>query len=478
MSPLSSSFLLFLPIAWLVFHLLPSRLRPWALLTASLLFYASHGWLPLLILCSVTVLVWLGDGLIRRRNSGSNRLLMRLFAVVLPLLVLAFFKYSRLFAEGLNSLGGWSIPLPNWAAPIGISFFLFKLMSFGIDQLRSDAPQAHSFPQLLLFAGFFPQVLSGPIDRSRNLIPQLWRGRGALSEDLALGITRIVWGLFKKVVVADRLALFVNPVFNNPQEYHGLNVLMAVYFYAVQIYCDFSGYSDMAIGLGRLFGIRSLENFARPYSSASMSEFWNRWHITLSTWLRDYLFLPVSYAILPRGRETPLRNVHSAYVGGIIVTMILGGLWHAASWTMISWGALHGIYLAAGHMSRKWRRRLWKRGILHRISRLRPVLARLFTFHLVALAWVFFKAPDFNSALAVLGGISLGLSGSGLYHLLFTALFLLAFLLLAPVFDDEKAATTFAQKKAVHIIFWLGLLFVLTVIFSVDQHNEFIYFSF
>ncbi len=480
MSLLSSSFMLFLLISWLLFQLLPSRFRPWALLTASLLFYGSQGWLPLLVLTAVSILVWLGLWRHQRKQSAGNRLLLRVLGVALPLLVLALFKYSRLFVEGINALSGSSLPLPGWLAPVGISFFIFKLMSLCIDHLRADIPERYSLPQVLLFGGFFPQVLSGPIDRAGKLIPQLWSGQIALGEDIANGLTRIVWGLFKKVVVADRLALFVNPVFSNPAEYQGLNVLMAIYFYAVQIYCDFSGYSDIAIGLSRLFGIRSLENFARPYSSTSLSEFWSRWHMTLSAWLRDYLFLPISYAILPgrSQKDSPLRNVHTAYVGGIVITMALGGLWHAASWTMISWGALHGIYLALGHMSKKARRRFWKRRVPARLRPLRPLLARILTFHLVALAWVFFKAPDFGQALAVLGGISLELSGSGVWHLLYTALFLLAFLMLGPVFDDEKKASGFASKKTVQLVFWLGLLFMMTLVFSVDQHNEFIYFRF
>lgn len=478
MSLLSSSFMLFLLISWTVFQLLPARLRPWALLTASLLFYGSQGLSALAVLVGASSLVWLGSRCLNRRSQPRCRWPLRLLGVVLPLLILAVFKYSRLLVETCNSLTGSVLPLPNWAAPIGISFFLFKLISLSLDQLRADRPERYSLPQVLLYAGLFAQVLSGPIDRVRSLVPQLRAAKPAAAEDLKNGLTRIVWGLFKKVVVADRLALFVNPVFDNPVQYHGLNVLLAVYFYAVQIYCDFSGYSDMAIGLCRLFGIRSLENFARPYGSTSLSEFWTRWHMTLSTWLRDYLFLPISYAILPRQGDSRWRNPHSAYVGGIIATMLLGGLWHAASWTMIGWGGLHGVYLACGHISKKWRRRLWKQGSLHRWQRFRPLLARLLTFHLVALAWVFFKAPGFGQALKVLGNISLELSGSGLYHLAFTALFLLAFLLLSPWLDDEQAAASFAGKGPLRLIVRLGLLFMITLVFSVDQHNEFIYFSF
>jgi len=478
MNLLSSAFLLFLLITWIFFQLLPGKARPWVLLAASLLFYGSQGKIPLVVLISVSLLVWFAAWLLHWHKSSGHRFLLRFLGVALPVTVLVFLKYSRLLAGGLNSLLAWSLPLPGWIAPVGISFFLFKLMSLSIDQLRADQPQRYSLPQVLLFGSFFPQVLSGPIDRARNLIPQLWSGQTAVGQDLAVGLSRITWGLFKKIVVADRLALFVNPVFSNPVQYQGLNVLMAIYFYAVQIYCDFSGYSDMAIGLCRIFGIRSLENFARPYSSVSLSEFWSRWHITLSTWLRDYLFLPISYAILPKGNETRLRNVHSAYVGGIVVTMLLGGLWHSASWTMISWGGLHGIYLAFGHVTKKLRRRLWKKDPLKRWHHLRPVMARVFTFHLVALAWVFFKASGFSQALAVLRGVSLELSGSGLYHLLFTLLFMLAFILLAPFFDDEKAVSAFARQHVLGLVFWLGLLFMMTILFSVDQHNEFIYFSF
>lgn len=478
MSLVSSEFLLFLVLVWGSHLLLPTGLRPWLLLGASLFFYASQGWVGLGVLVLAGVLVWVGSRLYTRQPTGGRRRLFRLLGVILPLLLLIFFKYSRLLAEGMNGFFPGLLPVPAWLPPLGISFFVFKLISLSLDQLRADEPQNFSLPQVLLFGGFFPQVLSGPIDRAKKLIPQLWTAVSIRGEDISLGLTRIVWGLFKKLVVADRLALFVNPVFASPSEYQGLNVLMAVYFYTFQIYCDFSGYSDMAIGLSRLFGIRSLENFARPYGSTSLSEFWNRWHITLSAWLRDYLFLPVSYALLPRGDSTRLRSEHTAYVGGIMVTMILGGLWHAPSWTMITWGGLHGLYLAAGHLSRKRRRRLWKRGLLSRWQVLRPFLARLTTFHLVALAWIFFKAPDFGKALAVIGNISFKLSGSGLYHLAFTALFLFAFLLLAPRFDDPDRAEAFSAGRIHWRILGLTLLFAFTLIFAVDTHNEFIYFKF
>jgi D-alanyl-lipoteichoic acid acyltransferase DltB (MBOAT superfamily) len=478
MGLISSAFLLFFVLVWGSGLLLPLRLRPWLLLAASLFFYAIQGWLGWLVLVGLSLLVWLGLRLNRKKPGPLGRRLLRALGVLLPLAALIIFKYGRLLTEGVNDFFTGLLPLPPWLAPLGISFFIFKLMSLSIDQLRADEPEPISLPQVLLYSSFFPQILSGPIDRARNLIPQLWNPTGITGQDLSAGLTRIVWGLFKKVVVADRLGLFVNPVFSSPGEYQGLNVLMAVYFYAFQIYCDFSGYSDMAIGLCRLFGIRSLENFARPYSSISLSDFWNRWHMTLSTWLRDYLFLPVSYALLPRGASTRLRSEHTAYVGGIMVTMILGGLWHAPSWTMMTWGGLHGVYLALGHLSRKRRRRLWKRPWLSRLLPLRPLFARLLTFHLVALAWIFFKAPDFGKALAVIGGISFKLSGSGLYHLAFTALFLLAYMLLAPRFDDLARVEAFGAQKVHWRIIWLTLLFIFTLIFAVDTHNEFIYFKF
>jgi D-alanyl-lipoteichoic acid acyltransferase DltB (MBOAT superfamily) len=290
----------------------------------------------------------------------------------------------------------------------------------------------------------------------------------------------VLWGLFKKVVIADRLALFVNEVFSEPDG-QGLNLVFGLYFYAFQIYCDFSGYSDMAVGISRMLGYRSMLNFNRPYFSRSLSEFWNRWHISLSTWLRDYLFLPIAYATVRRIRKDRFLGIKVeawGYCVGIFITMLLGGLWHGAAWTFVGWGTLHGIYLVAGYATRKPRRRLRKAIGLNRLQPLRDGLQVVTTFHLVTFAWLFFRAESFTAAFRYLGRISLLPGESGAGHILFNSVLLLLFLSLEILFNAPKCASRIrrmpAWARAVMIAAWICLILIL----AVDQSNEFIYFQF
>lgn len=387
-----------------------SRLKsPWFrivfLLCASYGFYAAWDWryLPL-IFASSTIDFFLARW-IARETEARRRKAALVVTVVLNLSFLGFFKYWNFGLENVHLLEGWlsgtapvapSDALRVLLPPVGISFFTFESMSYVIDVYRGDlAPQA-SYLRYLLFVSFFPHLVAGPIVRPRDLLPQLERPpvltRAAASEALFL----IAIGLVKKIVISDQLSLnLVDRVFERPSSFSALETMAGVYGYAVQIYCDFSGYTDIAIGSALLLGVRFPKNFDAPYQATNIADFWHRWHISLSTWLRDYLYVPLGGS---RGKPwLTYRN--------LMLTMLLGGLWHGANWTFVFWGFLHGLGLAA---TRVWQRSRAKRrgGAPATPSHARDLVACVLTFHYVCLCWVFFRSPTFGQALAVLRQIA------------------------------------------------------------------------
>ncbi len=406
MSFLSLDFLLAAALALLVFYALPLAWRPGFLLAASLAFFALAGpvYLPLVIL-----LTWadflLAGRMPASRPSGRKRLLW--LGLLLNVGVLGFFKYTL----WLNSLLGAFLPdggrglaafRGGLLLPLGLSYFIFKKISYLLDAYWGRLQPEKRFSRLLLFVVFFPEITAGPIDRAGRLLPQFEGNRDFVAADISAGLHQVLWGMFKKLVIADRLAALVDPVFQSPGQFQAQAILAAALFYSLQIYADFSGYSDMAIGLGRLFGYRLQMNFDRPYFALSIGDFWRRWHISLSQWLRDYLFLPLSFAFLRRFPQASLlgrKTEAQAYALASLVTMALCGLWHGASWTFLLWGLLHGVYLAAGFFSRRARRRVKKRLGIAGHSAWNRSWQQLSTFLLVSLAWILFRSESLSGAL-------------------------------------------------------------------------------
>jgi alginate O-acetyltransferase complex protein AlgI len=387
--------------SWALHRLKNGWPRSVFLLAMSYGFYAAWNWryLPL-IFGSSTVDFFLARA-IARQSAPRRRRAMLLVTVVLNLGFLGFFKYWNFGVENARALYALAAHVPLAPAetlrvllpPVGISFFTFESMSYVIDVYRGDLEPHPSYLRYLLFVSFFPHLVAGPIVRPRDLLPQLERPplltRAAGGEALFL----IALGLLKKLAIADPLALnLVDRVFERPTSYSALEVLAGVYGYAVQIYCDFSGYTDIAIGSALLLGVRFPKNFNAPYQATDLADFWRRWHISLSTWLRDYLYIPLGGS---RGSEwATYRN--------LMLTMLLGGLWHGASWTFVFWGFLHGAGLA---VTRAWQRAAARRRVPGAASS--PtlpgrVVATVLTFHYVCFAWIFFRAPTFKQAVLVL----------------------------------------------------------------------------
>jgi alginate O-acetyltransferase complex protein AlgI len=393
----SQQFLVFFAVVFALYWALPwQRARVWLLLAASFYFYACwNEWLALLI-CASTVMDYLLALGMERSVSPPRRKLLLTISLVANLGLLCYFKYANFFlgslAEALHAAGSSaSLPLLQVILPVGISFYTFEAINYTVDVYRGKVRAERNLAHFLLFILFFPHLVAGPIVRARDFLPQVRRRKRWDWARLNLGAQYFLMGLFKKLALADRMAEYVDAVFADPSAYKSEAVLLAVLAYAVQIYCDFSGYTDMAIGAAHLLGYKLAQNFNMPYLAANVSEFWRRWHISLSSWLRDYLFVP-----LGGSRRGPLRTAVN-----LLLTMALGGLWHGAGWTFLFWGLLHGILLV-GH--RAFRSFTSRRPWLDELLRTPPgtALRVLLTFGCVAVGWVFFRAVTFHDALTVL----------------------------------------------------------------------------
>ena len=375
------------------------------LLLASWFFYAQWDWRFVGLLIASAILNWGAAALIARdRERGRRTGWLVGLGVAANLLILGFFKYYGFFVEQAGELlaqFGWErdLPLLQIVLPVGISFFTFQGISYVVDVHRGKTPPAKSLLDVMLLMSFFPHLVAGPIVRASDLLPQFERTPRLTRVMATHGLLLIVWGLFKKTVIASELSVnLVDPVFFDPTAYGAVDIAAAVYGYAVQIYCDFSAYSDMAIGLAALLGYSFPRNFDQPYRASSMQQFWRRWHISLSSWLRDYLYVP-----LGGGR----KGLFASCVN-VFITMVLGGLWHGAAWTFLAWGALHGGVQVVERLGRALMGRYRPSGYLSADGdrKLLPtVVGVLVTFHVVCLGWILFRAESFDLALAVLEGL-------------------------------------------------------------------------
>lgn len=396
-----ASFLLFVLVAGWLLRDRDEAYRAFLLL-CNLFFYAVAGIAFVPLLLAVAVLNW-GTAHLLARFRERPRVRKALIAadVAAHVCLLAFFKYYEFLVLGLESLaslGGFgmglvahALPGTDMLFPVGLSFYTFQGLSYAVDHYRNPDEPPRGFLDVLLFVSFFPTIMAGPILRARQFLPQLGH-RTWESRDVQEGFALILSGLFKKVVIASYLSEhIVRGVFESPEFYSSWAVLAAVYAYSIQIFCDFSGYSDMAVGVGRLMGFRLPENFRSPYLALNVQDFWRRWHITLSLWLRDYLYIPLG------GSRRGNRYLN------LIITMALGGLWHGSHLRFLIWGVMHGVGLAVVHAFHQLKPRLWPRPVENAALRWCGMAAAwLLTFHFVSLLWIFFRAEDMERSLEIL----------------------------------------------------------------------------
>jgi alginate O-acetyltransferase complex protein AlgI len=389
-------FLIVLPLSWLAMPKV-HRWRPF-IIVASYVFYAWWDWRFVLLLAGCTVWNQVMALRIYRSQAAARRKALLWLALAGNLAVLGYFKYYDFFvssSDNLLSLVGLEAPvgLRSIVLPVGISFFTFMAISYVVDTYRGELVPT-TFEKFAVYLSFFPHLVAGPIVRPGELIPQLDAPRDPRRVDTSRAFYLIATGLFKKVVIANYLAAnIVDEVFGAPGQHSSLEILIAIYAYAVQIYADFSGYTDIAIGIALLLGFRFPQNFNSPYAARSLQDFWRRWHMTLSRWLRDYVYIPLGGS--RRGSVITYRN--------LMLTMLIGGLWHGAGWTFVVWGSIHGTGIAL----ERWRRE--RPGYTAPLdTRRRRALERLVTFQIVCIAWVFFRADTFQTAWDMLTGLFTG----------------------------------------------------------------------
>jgi D-alanyl-lipoteichoic acid acyltransferase DltB (MBOAT superfamily) len=396
----SLEFAVFFAVCFGLYVLLPQRAQNYLLLVASYVFYGAWDWRFLTLIAFSTVLDFVLGLRLAETGDPVRRRRLVIISVVANLGILGFFKYAGFFADSLRAvLGQLGVSLPAYALdivlPVGISFYTFQTLSYTIDVYRGRIVPTADLLDFALFVSFFPQLVAGPIERASHLLPQMQGPRRISGESLRVGAWLVLWGLFKKVVVADNLAPLVDAVYGPRAHPTGGEVLVATYAFAFQIYCDFSGYTDVARGVARMMGFDIMLNFNVPYAAASPAEFWRRWHISLSTWLRDYLYIPLGGN--RHGRLRTHRNLG--------ITMVLGGLWHGASWPFVLWGAYHGALLIVQRLLEPVLALIAPRGPMGRaLWRLTGVAL---TFHAVCLGWVMFRAESathFGRLLGLLTG--------------------------------------------------------------------------
>ena len=393
----SVEFLIFFPIVVTAYFLCPQRYRWILLLAASYLFYAAWRMEYALLLLLSTVVDYTAARLMGSQTEQAGRGKYLVLSLVVNLGLLFTFKYFNFFNESLRGLftlfdveyrfAGLDVLLP-----VGISFYTFQSLSYVIDVYRGTLKPEPHFGLFALYVSFFPQLVAGPIERATHMLPQFHVRHFFSEARVNSGLRLILWGLFKKVVIADRLAVYVNQVYNQPGDYTGWPLLLATYFFAFQIYCDFSGYSDIAIGAARVLGFDLMENFRQPYVAHSVAGFWRRWHISLSTWFRDYLYIPLGGNCVSQWR----------WYMNLALVFLVSGLWHGARWTFVIWGALHAFYVLM---------EIWLGGVgvwgARRLGRpngtvLPDWLKIAITFHLVLFSWIFFRANNLDDALLII----------------------------------------------------------------------------
>lgn len=470
----SSGVFLWLFAAFIVVYLLLQRKTTARLLfvTAfSYYFYYKSSGTYFFLLAIVTVCDFLIAHFMDKVTAPWKRKILVTLSLCVNLGLLCYFKYTNFLGSVIASFTGGTFTALDIFLPVGISFFTFQSLSYTIDVYRRQIIPLTNLLDYAFYVSFFPQLVAGPIVRARDFIPQIRKPLYVSREMFGRAVFLIAGGLFKKAVISDYISVnFVDRVFDAPTLYSGIENLMAVYGYALQIYCDFSGYSDMAIGIALLLGFRFNINFNSPYKSASVTEFWRRWHISLSSWLRDYLYIS-----LGGNRKGKIRQ----YIN-LIITMFLGGLWHGAAWNFVFWGLLHGVALAC----HKFTRSVLGRDKTYQSTGFRRFLAVILTFHFVCLCWIFFRASDFSTAMAVLGQIGTDFHASLFMQLIagYKGVFFLMLLGYILHFIPEKldAATSRCVIRMPLVFQALLLVAVIYVVIQVKTAGiqPFIYFQF
>ncbi|MBI5392785.1 MBOAT family protein [Candidatus Woesearchaeota archaeon] len=477
----SVHFLIFFPIVTALYFTIKHKYRWILLLLASYYFYMS--WKPeyaLLLLFSTIITFYTAIGISNTQNQKLKQFYLWM-SIIINLSMLFFFKYFNFANDSVKEfLALFSIHFEpfvlNVLLPVGISFYTFQAISYSVDVYNNKVNPERNFGMYALYHSFFPQLVAGPIERAGNLLHQFYEEHRFEYKRVADGLKLMLWGFFKKVVVADRLAIIVNTVYNNVGDYTGLYLLVGTIFFAFQIYCDFSGYSDIAIGSAQIMGFRLMDNFKRPYFSKSIPEFWRRWHISLSSWFRDYLYIPLggSRISVPRGYFN------------LFIIFLVSGLWHGAKWTFVIWGILHGTYMIFSLATKNGREYIVNKAGLGKFPRIHHLFKIAFVFSLVCFSWIFFRANNAHDALNIISKIFTNFSFDFSAHLLnigwptlIIALSSIALLEFVHLIQSHISIREFLDSKALYMRWWILIIIIISILlFGVFEQTEFIYFQF
>ena len=478
----SLDFAIFLPIVFLLYWFVVQKnlkFQNALIVVASYVFYGWWDWRFLSLIIFSTVVDYLIGQRLRTEDKQSKRKVLLWTSIVVNLGFLGFFKYYNFFLENFVdafSLFGMQINANslNIILPVGISFYTFQTLSYTIDVYRKKLEPTQDFMAFSAFVCFFPQLVAGPIERATNLLPQFYKKRTFEYNKAVDGMRQILWGLFKKVVIADNCAEFANQIFNNSADMNGSSLVLGAIFFTFQIYGDFSGYSDIAIGTSRLFGFDLKQNFATPYFSRDIAEFWRRWHISLSTWFRDYLYIPLGGS--RGGTWMKVRNTFAIF--------LVSGFWHGANWTFIIWGALNAIYFLPLLLTNNNRKNLGVVAEGKLLPSFRELFAMLTTFVLTVFAWIFFRAENLSHAFSyILGIFSESFFSTPDFTGKMNALIILALISIFLFIDWLGRNNLFAiesiktKKKEIRWVSYFILIIVLWF-FAPNNETEFIYFQF
>ena len=466
-------FLLFFPVVALFYFLLPHKWRWFHLLLASCIFYCAF--IPVYILILFfTIIIDYFAGILIEESTDKKRKRFLIMSIVANVGVLAVFKYFNFFIGNMNEmmetlhLTAHPLPLLNIILPIGLSFHTFQAMSYTIEVYRGHQKAESHFGIYALYVMFFPQLVAGPIERPQNIMHQFKEQHTFDIDNAVHGLQMMLWGFFMKVVVADRLGLYVNAVYGNVSNHNGATLLLATLLFSFQIYCDFAGYSYIAIGSARVMGFRLMTNFNRPYFSNSVATFWKRWHISLSTWFRDYVYIPLGGNRVSKGR----------HFFNLFFVFMLSGLWHGANWTFVVWGSLNGIYLIIESLlpQRKYSQ---ANTFIHKLKKATSIF---FTFLLISFSWIFFRATSIGEASVIIKKIA-----TDSFHIPFLSwgnlaysFFVLAILLLVELYCERHHGKFYLaehSKAWVRFSWYLGIVLMILLL-GVFDGGQFIYFQF
>ena len=472
----SIDFVIFFIVVTTVYFLIAHKYRWLLLLVSSCYFYMSFVPIYILIL-GFTIIIDYFAGIFLETSAGKKRKLFLIGSLIANIGVLAVFKYYNFLNDNISMLlhgAGYKNPIPYLSIllPIGLSFHTFQAMSYTIEVYRGNQRAERHFGIYALYVMFYPQLVAGPIERPQNLLHQFYDKHEFDYDRVVDGLKQMLWGLFKKIVIADRLAIYVNVVYGRYETHSGLTLLMATIFFSFQMYCDFSGYSDIAIGAARVMGFKLMTNFNRPIFAKSTGEFWKRWHISLSTWFKDYLYFPLG------GNRVPISRLYI----NLFIVFVISGLWHGANWTFIVWGAINGFYLIFGLVTKKYRDKFNTMIGLDKYPALHTFIQVITVFILVCLVRVFFRAKSIQEAVFILKKIfsfsgPVWFDGTSMVVMSFTAIIILLIVELKMEYYKGNFSLFNNENRIIRKLSY-AVLIIMILLFGVFDGGQFIYFQF